>query len=107
MTKRYVYVSEAEIPKKHPRGVDKDHHVHAFQIICSLPDLVLSEVSINVQAVSQIATAFAVRESVLVAIFDDDVHFSTGSPCIYKTWTVSISKDFFWSDSCICNTLTE
>jgi hypothetical protein len=70
-------VPEAETPKEHLRAIDKDHQVHHFQIT------------------SQIATAFAVRESVLAAIFDDDVHFCAGSTCIYKTRTISIGKDFF------------
>jgi hypothetical protein len=38
----------------------------------------------SVRADSQIATALAVRESVVVAMFNDVIHFSAVSICIYK-----------------------
>jgi hypothetical protein len=41
----------------------------------------------GVPADSQIATALAVRETIFVAMFNDVVHFSTVSACIYKTRT--------------------
>ena len=63
MAERYVYVPDAEIPKEHLRAIDEDHEVHDFQITY-LSRFSLSEVSISVRAVSQIATALAVRESV-------------------------------------------
>ena len=54
---------EAEIPKEHLRVIDKDHQVHDIQITY-LSRFSLSEVSVSVRAVSQIATTLAVRESV-------------------------------------------
>jgi hypothetical protein len=61
-------VPEAEIPKEHLYAIDKDHQVHDFQITC-LSRFSLSDLSVGVRAVSQIATALAVRESVFVVIF--------------------------------------
>jgi hypothetical protein len=95
VAKRCVCVPDAEIPKEHLRVIDEDRHVHDFQITCTICSS-LSEVSVSVRAVSQIATALAVRESVFVVIFDGDVHFSTASPCIYKTRTISIG----WHPDC-------
>ena len=68
--------------KKHLCAIDKDHQVHDFQIICSTR-FGLSEVSISVRRVSQIATALAVRESVFVVIFE--VTFTFLPPVIVYT----------------------
>jgi hypothetical protein len=35
VAKSCVYLAEAEIPKEHPRAIDKDNQVHDFQITCS------------------------------------------------------------------------
>jgi hypothetical protein len=63
MAERYVYVPDAEIPKEHLRAIDEDHEVHDFQITFSIR-FGLSDLSVSVRALSQIATALAVRESV-------------------------------------------
>jgi hypothetical protein len=57
-------VPEAEIPKEHLYAVDENHQIHDFQITC-LTRFSLSDLSVGVRAVSQIATALAVRESSL------------------------------------------
>jgi len=56
VAKRCVYVPDAEIPKEHLRVIDEDHQVHDFQITY-LTRFSLSEVSVCVGAVSQIATS--------------------------------------------------
>ena len=76
---------EAEIPKEHLRAIDKDHKVHDFQI--NGLQFSLSEVSVGVRAVSQIATALAVRELGFIVIINDIGRFTFVSFCIYKTRT--------------------
>ena len=46
----------------------------------------------SVRADSQIATALAVRELILVAMLNDAVHFSSVATCIYKTRTNEMAR---------------
>jgi hypothetical protein len=79
-------VPKAEISKEHLRAIDEDHQIHDFQITRSAR-FSLSEVSVGVRAVSRIATFGHSRIS-LRRYLRRDVHFSTASPCIYKTQTI-------------------
>jgi hypothetical protein len=64
------YMPKAEIPKEHPRAIDKDHQVHDFQLICSTR-FRLSEVSLSVWAGSHIARPLALRELGFILIIND------------------------------------
>ena len=94
VAKSRASVPKAEISKEHLRAIDEDHQVHDFQITRSAR-FSLSEVSVSVRAVSRIATFGHSRIS-LRRYLRRDVHFSTASPCIYKTESISIG----WHPDC-------
>jgi hypothetical protein len=63
--------------------------------ICALAQISDIELSLRYRRVrtdSQIATALAVCELISVVIFNDVLHFSAVSACIYKTRTKKIPQ---------------
>jgi hypothetical protein len=50
----------------------------------------------SVVADLQIATVLALRELLVVANFNDGLHFSVLSACMYKIWT-TLFQPFHWS----------